>query len=94
MNHNGNLHSTEALAIATNEVISLGLVKGYEILPTAPIPHCPFCSAVVIPSLVHLKHIVLVLLVPECYSKRTGRKQKKKKRIQLAPIEEKDIENK
>jgi len=66
MNNDRDLHSTEALAIPTNEVISLGLIQGYEILPTTPIPHCPFCGAVVIPSLVHLKHIVLVLLVPEC----------------------------
>ncbi|WVZ24180.1 hypothetical protein V8G54_002724 [Vigna mungo] len=59
MHDNRHLHSTEALAISTDE--------GYEILSTAPISHRPFSGAVVIPSLVHLKHIVLVFLVPECY---------------------------
>lgn len=66
MNKNRNFHAIEALAIATNEVIPLGLIKKYEILAWAPIPCSSFCGAVVITSLIHLKHIVLVLLVPKC----------------------------
>lgn len=60
------LHSTIALSIPTNEVIPLRLIQGYEIFATAPVPHRRFCRAVVIPSLVYLKHVVLVLLVPKC----------------------------
>lgn len=65
MDKNRDLHPTEALTIATNEVIPLGLIEGYEILAATPIPNSPFCGAVVITSLVHLKHIVLVLHVPK-----------------------------
>jgi hypothetical protein len=69
MDNNRDLHSTIALTIATNEVISLGLIEGYEIFATAPVPNCPFCGAVVIPTLVYLKDIVLILLVPKCCNK-------------------------
>ena len=66
MDNNRDLHSVIALTIATNEVISLGIIQGYEIFATAPVPKCPFGGAVVIPTLVYFKHIVLILLVPKC----------------------------
>ena len=66
MDKYGDLHSIEALAIATNKVIPLGLIEGYEILAATPVANSPLCGAVVIASLVHLKHVVLGLLVPEC----------------------------
>lgn len=66
MNDNRDLHSTKALAVATNEVVSLGIIEEYEVLATAPVPYCTIQGAVVIPSLVYLEHIVLVLLVPKC----------------------------
>lgn len=67
MDKNRDFHAIEALTIATNEVISLGLIQWYEVFAFCPISNCPICSAVVIPSFVHLKHIVLVFNIPECY---------------------------
>lgn len=67
MDENRNFHAVVALAIATNEVVSLRLVKRNEIFATAPVAYGPFRGAIVIPSLVHLKYIVLRLLVPECW---------------------------
>lgn len=69
MDLDSDLHPIEALAISTDEVVPLGLVERYEIFATAPIPHSTLSCAVVIPSLVHLKHIVLILLVPKCCGK-------------------------
>lgn len=66
MDKNRYFHAIEALTVATNEVVSLGLVQKYEIFATAPIAQCPYCGAVVITTLVHHKHIVLCLLVPKC----------------------------
>lgn len=65
MNKNGHLHAIKTLPIATNEVVPFGLVERDEVLATAPIPKCPFCCAVAVACLVHLKHIVLVLLIPK-----------------------------
>lgn len=67
MNKNSNLHAIETLPIPTNEVVSLGLVKRYEIFATSPVAYCSFCCTVVITSLVHFKDIVLCLLVPKSY---------------------------
>lgn len=77
MNKNRDFHATEALAIATDEVIPLGLIQRDEVFAFTPIPSGSFCGAVVITSFVHLKHIVLVLLVPKCYLKKKGVKSQK-----------------
>ena len=66
MNKNGHLHAIKTLSIATNEVVPLGLVERDEVLATAPISRRPLYCAVVVSCLVHLKHIVLVLLIPKC----------------------------
>ena len=66
MDENRDLHSIEALAIPTDEVVPLRVVERYEIFATSPIPQCSFGCAVVIPGLVHLEHIVLSLLIPKC----------------------------
>lgn len=66
MDNNRDLHAIVALTIATNEVIPLGLIEGYEVFATAPVPYSTVQGAVVIPSLVYLEHIVLVLWVPKC----------------------------
>lgn len=61
MDKDRDLHAIVALPIATNEVIPLGLIEGDEVFATAPVPNCTVQGAVVIPCLVHFKHIVLVL---------------------------------
>lgn len=65
MDKDGDLHSAEAAAIAADEVVALGLVEENEILAAAPISGGPLRRAVVVPRLVHLKHVVLRFLVPK-----------------------------
>lgn len=77
------LHSIVALSIPADEVIPLRLIQGHEIFAAAPVPHSKFSCAVVIAGLVYLKHIVLVLLVPKCCSKK---KNWEKKSINLAYV--------
>ena len=67
VNKNSNFHAIETLSIPTNEVVSLGLVKRYEIFATSPIAYSSICCTVIITSLVHFKDIVLSLLVPKSY---------------------------
>lgn len=49
MDKNGDLHAIVALAIATNEVVSFGLLEKDEVFATAPIPKRPLCGAVAVP---------------------------------------------
>lgn len=66
MNKNRNFHSIEAAAGAANEVVSLGLVEENKVFSATPVARSPFNGTVIVPSLVHFKHIILILLVPKC----------------------------
>lgn len=61
----GDLHAAETQAVAADEVVGFGLVERDEVLAGAPVPGQPVHRAVVVPSLVHLEHVVHVLLVPK-----------------------------
>lgn len=65
MNNNSNFHSTKTTTGSTYEEVTLGLCKENEIFATAPVPSCILYRTIVVPCLVHLKHIVLVFRVPE-----------------------------
>lgn len=85
---NGNLHSAKTATVSTNEVISLGFVQRYKILPAAPVSHCTFRCTVIVSGLVHFKHIVLRFLIPKrCAKQREyysyydfSKKRKKRKK--------------
>lgn len=91
MDDNGNLHSAKTTTVSTNEVISLGFVQRYKILPAAPVSHCTFRCTVIVSGLVHFKHIVLRFLIPKgCTKQREyysyydfSKKKKKKKGIKV-----------
>lgn len=65
MDENGNFHTIVATTGATYEVVPLSFGEENKVFPTAPVPLCPFYRTVIVPTLVHLKHIVLELLVPK-----------------------------
>lgn len=81
VNDDGDLHAGVAEPGAANEVVALGLVKEYEILAAAPVAGRPFCRTVVVPSLIHLKHIVCVLLVTKCFSVKRAQRSESARQI-------------
>lgn len=78
MHQDGHLHAIKALTVPTYEVISLGLVEQDEVFTAGPVAGRTIRGAVVVTCLVHLEHVVLVLLVPECCGKETTPQEKRR----------------